>query len=114
MPIDRRLELLRFSEVHWRGTDRGRLRQRVPLRRDDRSHPCKGSTAAGRIFYLGTFSKVMLADIRVGYTVVPESPWSEPSRIAQRHTGQLVSRGPCRMLCRRSWTTAPMPPISAA
>ncbi len=34
----------------------------------------------------------MLADIRVGYTVVPES-LVETFEIAQRHTGQLVSSG---------------------
>jgi GntR family transcriptional regulator/MocR family aminotransferase len=89
MPIDRRLELLRFSkstgaavveddydsEFHYDGRPVASL---------------QGLDGAGRIFYVGTFSKVMLADIRVGYTIVPES-LVETFEIAQRHTGQLVS-----------------------
>jgi GntR family transcriptional regulator/MocR family aminotransferase len=89
MPIDRRLELLRFAktsgavlieddydgEFHYDGRPVASL---------------QGLGGAGRVFYVGTFSKVMLADIRVGYTVVPES-LVETFEIAQRHTGQLVS-----------------------
>ncbi len=42
------------------------------------------------VFYVGTFSKAMLSDIRVGYVVVPGRlvPTFE---LAQRHMGQLVS-----------------------
>src|SRR5436305_3584859 len=89
MPIDRRLELLRFSkstgavlieddydsEFHYDGRPVASL---------------QGLDRGGRVFYVGTFSKVMLADIRVGYTVVPQS-LIETFEIAQRHTGQLVS-----------------------
>jgi GntR family transcriptional regulator / MocR family aminotransferase len=89
MPIDRRLELLRFlkstgavlieddydSEFHYDGRPVASL---------------QGLDGARRVFYVGTFSKVMLADIRVGYTVVPES-LIETFELAQRHTGQLVS-----------------------
>lgn len=42
------------------------------------------------VFYVGTFSKVMLPDIRVGYVVVPER-LVRTFEIAQRHTGQLVT-----------------------
>ena len=89
MPIDRRLELLRFAkatgaalieddydgEFHYDGRPVASL---------------QGLDGTGRVFYVGTFSKVMLADIRVGYAVVPES-LVETFEIAQRHTGQLVS-----------------------
>jgi GntR family transcriptional regulator / MocR family aminotransferase len=89
MPIDRRLELLRFakvtgaalieddydSEFHYDGRPVASL---------------QGLDGAGRVFYVGTFSKVMLADIRVGYAVVPEN-LVETFEIAQRHTGQLAS-----------------------
>jgi DNA-binding transcriptional MocR family regulator len=89
MPVDRRLELLRFakatgavlieddydSEFHYDGRPIASL---------------QGLDGAGRVFYVGTFSKVTLADIRVGYTVVPESLVGT-FEIAQRHTGQLVS-----------------------
>jgi GntR family transcriptional regulator/MocR family aminotransferase len=89
MPVDRRMELLRFaasvgavlieddydSEFHYDGRPVASL---------------QGLDQAGCVFYVGTFSKVMLADIRVGYTVVPES-LVETFERAQRHTGQLVS-----------------------
>ena len=89
MPIDRRLELLRFakatgaalieddydSEFHYDGRPVASL---------------QGLDGAGRVFYVGTFSKVMLSDIRVGYAVVPEN-LVETFEIAQRHTGQLAS-----------------------
>lgn len=89
MPIDRRLELLRLakasgavlieddydSEFHYDGRPIASL---------------QGLDGAGRVFYVGTFSKVMLPDIRVGYAVVPESLVGT-FEIAQRHTGQLVS-----------------------
>jgi GntR family transcriptional regulator/MocR family aminotransferase len=89
MPVDRRMELLRFaasvgavlieddydSEFHYEGRPVAAL---------------QGLAPAGRVFYVGTFSKVMLADIRVGYAVVPES-LVETFERAQRHTGQLVS-----------------------
>jgi len=52
--------------------------------------PLASTDVDGSVFYVGTFSKVMLADIRVGYTVVPES-LIETFEVAQRHTGQLVS-----------------------
>jgi GntR family transcriptional regulator/MocR family aminotransferase len=89
MPIDRRLELLRFSNS-----------ARAALIEDDYDSEfhydgrpvaaLQGLDGGGRVFYVGTFSKVMLADIRVGYTVVPES-LVETFEIAQRHTGQLVA-----------------------
>ena len=89
MPVDRRMDLLRFaasvgavlieddydSEFHYEGRPVAAL---------------QGLDPAGRVFYVGTFSKVMLADIRVGYAVVPES-LVETFERAQRHTGQLVS-----------------------
>jgi GntR family transcriptional regulator / MocR family aminotransferase len=89
MPVDRRMELLRFaasvgavlieddydSEFHFDGRPVASL---------------QGLDRAGCVFYVGTFSKVMLADIRVGYVVVPQS-LVETFERAQRHTGQLVS-----------------------
>lgn len=89
MPVDRRMELLRFaasagaalieddydSEFHYDGRPVASL---------------QGLDRTGCVFYVGTFSKVMLADIRVGYAVVPESLVDTFER-AQRHTGQLVS-----------------------
>ena len=111
MPIDRRLELLRFS----RSTGAALIEDDYDSEFHYDGRPVaslQGLDGGARVFYVGTFSKVMLADIRVGYTVVPES-LVETFEIAQRHTGQLVSAA-CRMRSRCSWRTVPMPPISGA
>ena len=91
MPIDRRLELLRFS----RSTGAALIEDDYDSEFHYDGRPVaslQGLDGGARVFYVGTFSKVMLADIRVGYTVVPES-LVETFEIAQRHTGQLVSSG---------------------
>ena len=89
MPITRRQELLAFatemgaaiieddydSEFHFDG------RPVVAL---------QGLDAAGNVFYVGTFSKSMLPDIRVGYAIVPDN-LVETFEKVQRHTGQMVT-----------------------
>ncbi len=88
MPIGRRLELLRFatsvgaaiveddydSEFHYDGRPVAAL---------------QGLDGSGRVVYVGTFSKSMLADLRVGYAVVPDGVVETFER-AQRHTGHVV------------------------
>ncbi len=88
MPIARRLALLRFaasvgaviveddydSEFHYDGRPVAAL---------------QGLDESGRVFYVGTFAKSMLADIRVGYALVPDR-LVETFERAQRHTGHLV------------------------
>lgn len=88
MPIGRRLDLLQFasragsaiveddydSEFHYDGRPVAAL---------------AGLDPSARVFYLGTFSKVMTADIRVGYLVVPET-LVEIFELAQRNLGLLV------------------------
>jgi GntR family transcriptional regulator/MocR family aminotransferase len=89
MPIGRRLELLRFavsvgavlieddydSEFQFDGRPIAAL---------------QGLDGSGQVFYVGTFSKSMLPDIRVGYALVPDS-LVETFELAQRHTGHIVS-----------------------
>ena len=89
MPIKRRQELLTFaaevgaaiieddydSEFHFDG------RPVVAL---------QGLDTSGNVFYVGTFSKSMIADIRVGYAIVPDG-LVEPFERAQRHTSQMVT-----------------------
>jgi GntR family transcriptional regulator/MocR family aminotransferase len=89
MPIKRRQELLAFaaeagaaiieddydSEFHFDG------RPVVAL---------QGLDTSGNVFYVGTFSKSMLPDIRVGYAIVPD-PLVETFERVQRHTSQLVT-----------------------
>jgi GntR family transcriptional regulator/MocR family aminotransferase len=89
MPVDRRLELLRFtaaagavlieddydSEFHYDGRPVASL---------------QGLDETECVFYVGTFSKVMTSDIRVGYVVVPQG-LIRTFETAQRHAGQLVN-----------------------
>jgi GntR family transcriptional regulator/MocR family aminotransferase len=85
MPVGRRLELLRLAE-----------RVGASIVEDDydgefhyEARPIaalQGLSPFRNIFYLGTFSKSMLADIRVGYIVVPEALITT-FQLAQRHMG---------------------------
>lgn len=89
MPVGRRLELLQFAdtagativeddydgEFHYEGRPIAALAGLAPY---------------DRTIYLGTFSKAMFADIRVGYLIVPET-MALTFVLAQRHLGLLVS-----------------------
>lgn len=58
---------------------------------DSRPVPAlQGLDAHGRVFYVGTFSKAMTSDIRLGYLVVPPALVST-LEIAQRHIGLIAS-----------------------
>lgn len=50
----------------------------------------QGLDAHGRVFYVGTFSKAMTSDIRLGYLVAPPALVST-LEIAQRHIGLIAS-----------------------
>ncbi|RXN86310.1 PLP-dependent aminotransferase family protein [Achromobacter aloeverae] len=50
----------------------------------------QGLDADGRVFYVGTFAKAMISDIRVGYAVVPQA-YAASFVLAQRQTGQIVA-----------------------
>jgi GntR family transcriptional regulator / MocR family aminotransferase len=89
MPIHRRQQLLAFagavgaaiveddydSEFHYDGKPVAAL---------------QGLDDTGSVFYVGTFSKSMFADVRVGYAIVPED-LVDVFETAQRHSGQIVS-----------------------
>jgi GntR family transcriptional regulator/MocR family aminotransferase len=89
MPVGRRLELLRYAEsvgaaiieddydgeFHYEGRPVAAL---------------QGLAPSERIFYVGTFSKSMCSDIRVGYAIVPET-LIDTFELAQRHTGLLAA-----------------------
>ncbi|MET0969610.1 MAG: PLP-dependent aminotransferase family protein [Tardiphaga sp.] len=88
MPINRRRELLRFagdagamiieddydSEIHYEGRPVAAL---------------QGLDHAGRVIYVGTFSKSTVADIRCGYVIVPPG-LADLFETAQRHAGQIM------------------------
>lgn len=89
MTVARRIELLQFAsavgatiieddydgEFHFDGTPVAAL---------------AGLGLSDQTIYLGTFSKAMIADIRVGYLVVPDA-LTATVNLAQRHLGLLVS-----------------------
>jgi GntR family transcriptional regulator/MocR family aminotransferase len=88
MPINRRRELLAFaaaagtaiieddydSEFHYDGRPVAAL---------------QGLDDTGSVFYVGTFSKSMFADVRTGYAIVPGN-LVEVFEKAQRHSGQVA------------------------
>jgi GntR family transcriptional regulator/MocR family aminotransferase len=88
MPINRRRELLAFanaagaavieddydSEFHYDGRPIAAL---------------QGLDDTGSVFYVGTFSKSMFADVRAGYAIVPGN-LVQVFEKAQRHSGQIV------------------------
>jgi GntR family transcriptional regulator/MocR family aminotransferase len=88
MPVGRRLELLRYADTAG-----------ASIIEDDydgefhyEARPVsavQGLASSTRVFYLGTFSKSMFADIRLGYIVVPEG-FVETFELAQRHMGLLA------------------------
>ncbi|KQT25620.1 MULTISPECIES: PLP-dependent aminotransferase family protein [Bradyrhizobium] len=58
---------------------------------DSRPVPAlQGLDAHGRVFYVGTFSKAMTSDIRLGYLVAPPA-LANTLEIAQRHIGLIAS-----------------------
>ncbi|MFT4116322.1 PLP-dependent aminotransferase family protein [Bradyrhizobium sp.] len=58
---------------------------------DSRPVPAlQGLDAHGRVFYVGTFSKAMTSDIRLGYLVAPPA-LAGTLEIAQRHMGLLAA-----------------------
>lgn len=58
---------------------------------DSRPVPAlQGLDAHGRVFYVGTFSKAMTSDIRLGYLVVPPALVGT-FEIAQRHIGLIAA-----------------------
>ncbi|TPQ31567.1 aspartate aminotransferase [Bradyrhizobium guangdongense] len=58
---------------------------------DSRPVPAlQGLDAHGRVFYVGTFSKAMTSDIRLGYLVAPPA-LAGILEIAQRHIGLIAS-----------------------
>ena len=58
---------------------------------DSRPVPAlQGLDTHGRVFYVGTFSKAMTSDIRLGYLVVAPALVST-FEIAQRHIGLIAS-----------------------
>ena len=91
LPAGRRRELLAWARRNGAHVDRGRLRQRVPLRH--RPDPAlQALDEAGRVIYLGTVSKTLSPTLRLGYLVVPAAlslPFAKAKRLADRHTPSL-------------------------
>jgi GntR family transcriptional regulator/MocR family aminotransferase len=89
MPVGRRLELLQFA----RSTGAAIVEDDYDGEFHFEGRPVTalaGLDPYDRIIYLGTFSKAMFADIRVGYLIVPET-LVPTFALAQRHLGLLVA-----------------------
>ncbi|WP_426435118.1 PLP-dependent aminotransferase family protein [Bradyrhizobium genosp. P] len=89
MPVARRAELLAAAEPGktWIVEDD----YDGEFHYDSRPMPAlQGLDAQGRVLYVGTFSKAMTADVRIGYLVVPSS-LARTMEIAQRHLGLVAS-----------------------
>ena len=92
MPLDRRLALLAWAE-----------RQGVWIIEDDYESEfqqpgqmlpsLQGLDRAGRVIYLGTFSKLLFPSLRLGYAVLPEdlvAPFTAARHLADRQSSGLV------------------------
>jgi GntR family transcriptional regulator / MocR family aminotransferase len=89
MPVARRTELLAAAEPGrtWIVEDD----YDGEFHYDSRPMPAlQGLDREGRVLYVGTFSKAMTADVRIGYLVVPPS-LARTMEIAQRHLGLVAS-----------------------
>ena len=87
-----------------RGHRRGRLRRRVPLRRQRRWRRC-ARDAADVVFYVGTFSKCMLPSLRLGFVVAPPGRCPRWSRQKTASTG--IARHRCRWASPHSSARSP-------
>ncbi|HEX6441403.1 MAG TPA: PLP-dependent aminotransferase family protein [Stellaceae bacterium] len=92
MPLDRRVALLAWAE-----------RKGVWIIEDDYEsefqHPAEmlpslqGLDRAGRVVYLGTFSKLVFPSLRLGYAVLPEdlvAPFTAARQLADRQSSGLI------------------------
>lgn len=89
MPLARRLELLECAERH----DACIIEDDYDSEFQFQGRPVaalQGLDRSGRVLYVGTFSKILLPGIRVGYAVVPEG-LAKPLAAMQRNTGQVVA-----------------------
>jgi GntR family transcriptional regulator/MocR family aminotransferase len=92
MPFARRRELLDWAERtgSWIVEDDYESEFRQP----DRALPSlQGLDRAGRVIYLGTFSKLLFPSLRLGYAVLPDDlvqPFAAARYLADRHSSGLL------------------------
>lgn len=93
MSLARRVELIRWAESHesWILEDD----YDAEFRYSGRPIPAlQGLDESGRVIYVGTFSKVLLPSLRLGYLVVPESliEATRAMRLNWGHNAQLIDQ----------------------
>ena len=92
MPLPRRLELLAWAEREgvWIVEDD----YESEFQRPGRALPSlQGLDRAGRVIYLGTFSKLLFPSLRLGYAVLPEDlvePFAAARHLTDRQSSGLV------------------------
>jgi GntR family transcriptional regulator/MocR family aminotransferase len=59
--------------------------------------PMKSLDTAGRVIYIGTFSRTMLQDLRIGYAILPQS-----LKAAFRHAKMVYERHPSSIIQQRA------------
>jgi len=94
LSLERRLELLRWAE-----------RSNAFIIEDDYDsefryagraiEPLKSLDKGGRVIYIGTFSKTMLQDIRIGYAILPKQlreAFQSAKRVYERHPISIIQQ----------------------
>lgn len=57
--------------------------------------PLKSLDKSGRVIYIGTFSRTMLQDIRIGYAILPQQlkkPFQSAKRVYERHPNSIIQQ----------------------
>ncbi|HEX3537497.1 MAG TPA: PLP-dependent aminotransferase family protein [Stellaceae bacterium] len=92
MPLVRRAELLAWAEAAgaWLVEDDYESEFQLPSRM---LPSLQGLDRAGRVIYLGTFSKLLFPSLRLGYAVLPEdlvAPFTAARHLADRQSSALL------------------------
>jgi GntR family transcriptional regulator/MocR family aminotransferase len=92
MPLDRRLALLAWAECQgvWIVEDDYESEFQQP---GQMLPSLQGLDRAGRVLYLGTFSKLLFPSLRLGYAVLPEdlvAPFTAARQLADRQSSGLI------------------------
>ena len=109
MPLARRMALLAWAEAEgaWIIEDdyESEFQQPAPM-----LPSLQGLDRAGRVIYLGTFSKLLFPSLRLGYAVLPEdlvAPFTAARHLADRQSPALLQAIMTEFIARRAFRAAP-------
>lgn len=96
LSLERRLQLLSWAQQH--GSYIIEDDYDSEFRHIGRAiEPMKSLDTAGRVIYIGTFSRTMLQDLRIGYAILPDS-----LKEAFRHAKMVYERHPSSIIQQRA------------